>query len=187
MASNEIESDHSGGWSDEPEEDDRESGLYDDEMADWARTLARRTATGDWCTCARCWPVQDALTASDVTCCQESYAARILCNGNYEFHVQLAYGCVTDHPSFYHFCLYEYHLRNIAHVYQRAGHNPQGVAANQRLRYTAYCSYTVWAHGHLGRQNRKEIPHCVLKAIRTRFPAQDGVYTGFLEPEQLDI
>lgn len=173
------DSDVSGGWTDQEEEDEDQARVFDEEVHQRVAVLEARQAAGDWCQCGVCFPVKDAQSAFDVTCCQESQAAVVVCNQYEEFGDTESYKCVTHHPSFYTNCLYQHQLQNMAHVYNRAGYNPQAHHPNERLRYTAYCSYTVWVHGYLGRRNRREIPHCVMKAIRARFPSPH--YTGFQE------
>ena len=175
-------SENSGGWSEEEQEDLQEAQQFDDELERRAADLAARRARGDWCQCTMCFPVGHANSLSDVTCSHESDAALVLCAHNKEFRDANPYNCITHHPSFYHFCLYEHHLRNLRQVYNRAGYNPQGATENEKLRFTAYCSYTVWVHGYLGRRNRREVPQCVMKIIRGRFPDPAAHYRGFQQP-----
>ena len=170
----------SDGWAGEPEEDEEQERRYDRRIGERVERFAQRQEDGGWCSCGCCFPTENPLSEADLTCCQESDAARDLCSGHAEFGDAHPYRCVTHHPSFYTLCKYERELRNISHVYRRAGHDVRGRADNQQLRYTAYCQYTVWAHGRLGRKNRRRIPHCVLQDIRRRFPAGDArEYTGY--------
>ena len=39
---------------------------------------------------------------------------------------------------------------------------------------------------YLGRKNRRVIPACVVKAIRTEFPEESDEYAGF-KPEDIDF
>ena len=41
-------------------------------------------------------------------------------------------------------------------------------------------------HGHLGRKIRRVIPSCAVKKIRGAFPADNSVYTGYLEGDDDD-
>ena len=50
-------------------------------------------------------------------------------------------------------------------------------------RLAAYRQFTWWAHGALGKKNRRVIPACVVKAIRHEFPDETGQYAGFKEAE----
>ena len=53
-------------------------------------------------------------------------------------------------------------------------------------RLAADRQFTWWAHGVLGRNKRRVIPACVVKAIRTRFPEESGEYVGF-KPAEIDF
>jgi hypothetical protein len=51
---------------------------------------------------------------------------------------------------------------------------------NGPRRKAAYQAYTYLRHGHLGKGWRIPIPECVVKAVRNRWPSQDGQYMGFI-------
>ena len=93
--------------------------------------------------------------------------------------------CVTDHSGFYYFCLDSRYIQNVTHVFQRAKLVSLSYRERQqRLRQTAYQSFIAWAHGRLEERNRIPIPHCVLKAVREKFPDIGDVYVGFQEPPE---
>ena len=46
-------------------------------------------------------------------------------------------------------------------------------------RKAAYRQYILKEHGHLGRGNRRIIPSCVVRCVRDKYPAPDGLYLGF--------
>ena len=50
---------------------------------------------------------------------------------------------------------------------------------NENFRFIAYRQYIGWIHGRLGRNRRKQVPSCVLKAIRKAFPSPDNRYVPF--------
>ena len=50
-------------------------------------------------------------------------------------------------------------------------------------RLATYRQFTWWAHGALGKKNRRVIPACVVKAIQHEFPEETGQYAGFKEAE----
>lgn len=191
MAQAEVDSD--GSWADDVPEDEERGRQLDIELARRANVLATRQETNEWCTCGNCTPVENAHSAFDVTCCQESAEATALCQEYEVFDDIRAYPCVTNHPSFYHLCLYERIVDNVAHVYRMEGVDERHIDRNDKLRYTAYRAYSNWAHGYLGRRNRRVIPHCVMKAIRRRFQAQPRVpgepvhYRGYRQPPRNDV
>lgn len=184
MAAADVESD--GSWADDPDEDQERGEALDEVLARRADLLERRRENGDWCTCGYCFPVENAFSAFDVTCCQEKEPGRDICQEHELFQDEVQYPCVTQHPSFYHLILYERELNNVAHHYQMDGVDARYVPRHEKLRYTGYRAYTAWVHGFLGRRNRIEIPHCVQKAIRRRFPDPQQEYTGFQPPELAD-
>lgn len=185
MAAEADATDSDGSWHDDPVEQPDRAQQFDDEMERRQGVLQQRQQNGDWCNCGYCIPVEHAYSAFDVTCCQESEAGRQLCQENREFDDEQPYRCVTQHPSFYHLCLYERELNNVRHLYRMDGVDERNINRNQRLRYVAFRAYTAWAHGYLGRHRRREVPHCVQKAIRRRFPDAQHRYHGFQPPDNV--
>jgi len=165
----------SDSWDDEPTvsmaEDDALATLNEERAA----VLRSRTVTGDWCKCEKCYPVRFAKSHNDVTCCQETEGCEELC---WEPQLNLNY------LGFYYHCLDLRYMQNATHVFQ-CTNLPSHASyreRQQRLRQTAYQSFTAWAHGRLGEKNRIPIPHCVLKAVREKFPDIGDTYVGFQEP-----
>ena len=54
------------------------------------------------------------------------------------------------------------------------------------FRYSAYRQFTWWVRGHLGKTIPRVIPSCAVKKIREMFPADDGIYTGFIAGDDDD-
>ena len=50
-------------------------------------------------------------------------------------------------------------------------------------RLAAYRLFTNWTYNFLGKANRREVPACVVTAIRLQFPEPDNLYTGFKAAE----
>ncbi|XP_064460847.1 uncharacterized protein LOC135370877 [Ornithodoros turicata] len=87
--------------------------------------------------------------------------------------------CITQHPLLRdiclrrellvvyapQFCRYDQHFRRL---------NPQD---HRCLRFTAYSSFTRWVWGYLGPRNRRQVPGCVVRAIRREFPSTS--YQGY--------
>lgn len=170
----------SGGWSDEPREDEQQAVQYDAEMDALADRFQFRLQNFDWCACENCTPVEFAASADDLNCCQESDITKDVCQEHHLFHDNEAYSCITRHPHFYHTCLYRRDLEHSNNIYSFTKSNRR--TNDQKLRYTSYRRYTVWVHGYLGRFNRKHIPQCVTRAIKRAFPEEHpDRYTGFQE------
>ena len=47
------------------------------------------------------------------------------------------------------------------------------------FRKAAYRQFVLWEHGYLGKGNRRIIPACAVKKIRSEYPSPDNVYMGF--------
>ena len=59
------------------------------------------------------------------------------------------------------------------------GEDTEGPVENETMRYVSYRAFIRVMHGILGDDNRVENPPCVVNNIRSRFPSNDGHYTGF--------
>ena len=146
----------SDSWDDEPTVSIAENDALATLNEERAAVLRSRTVTGDWCKCGKCYPVRFAKSHNDhdVTCCQETQGCEELC---WESQLNLKrYACVTEHPGFYYHCLDSRYMQNVTHVFQRANlpSHASYRERQQRLRQTAYQSFTAWAHGRLGERNR---------------------------------
>lgn len=159
-----FNNDSDGSWADDPVEDPEQGDALDMELARRAILLGQRKQHGDWCHCGFCFPVENAFSAFDVTCCQESDPAKQICQENGIFQDENPYPCV--HPSFCHLVLYERALN----MYMTDGVNERCERPHERLRCLAYRAYIIWVHGFLERRNHTVVPHCVQKAIRQKFP-----------------
>ena len=52
------------------------------------------------------------------------------------------------------------------------------------FRLVAYQRCTRWIFGILGKKNRRPLPACVYKSIRSKFESPDGIYTCFKYPKK---
>ena len=175
----------SGGWSDEPLANDLQMRRIQERDEERRQMFVYRKANDDWCKCEQCIPIKHAKSHFDLTCCLEHDAVRELRNENLLFGHSQPYSCITQHPTFFHWCLYERGLEKIAYIYKQAGHEEKRNNKNKKLRYVAYRQYTVWTTGRCGHKNRKEIPQCVTKKIRAQFPSNE--YSGFQEASSDEI
>ena len=50
---------------------------------------------------------------------------------------------------------------------------------NSDYRKAAYYQFCLWRYGNRGQGNRRVLPSCVVKLIRTRHPETKGTYMGF--------
>ena len=55
---------------------------------------------------------------------------------------------------------------------------------NESYRFAGYKQYTWWIHNRLGKGIRKVIPSCAIWAIRDKYPAENNLYTPFMESQE---
>ena len=86
--------------------------------------------------------------------------------------------CVTTHSRFAKLCLYpdvlQVAIRNRGDI-----RNDRDDNSTRSFRKAAYRQYILDRYGYLGKGNRKVCPSCVVKAVRSQYPSQTGVYMGF--------
>ena len=90
--------------------------------------------------------------------------------------------CITQHPGFEASCLNHFVLQ-IAYYDFRQEYGAYEATIHEQFRYCAYRQLIRWAYKKLGRNIRKKIPACALKAIRNRFPDEQGNYKRFCWPD----
>ncbi|PIK38595.1 hypothetical protein BSL78_24567 [Apostichopus japonicus] len=127
----------------------------------------------NWCSCGLCVFMP---TEKECTCCNEVDNCREKLNSN---------SCITELPDFHNVCLDKTVLRTAIVMvrYARGLTNAQDHYDKKTYRYAAYRSFTAWIHGALGKRQRRVIPACAVSAIRSAYPAEDGIYQGFLEAQ----
>lgn len=111
-----------------------------------------------WCTCGKCHIMPQAV---ENLCCGRST-------------------CITTYEIFYTICLHPVNLR-VALENSADYRADEVICSNRNLRKTAYRQFILWAHGKLGRQNRRVVPSCVVQAIRHHYPSPTGLYMGYRE------
>ena len=86
--------------------------------------------------------------------------------------------CITSYVKFPKVCL-DKDVLKIA-IIGRADYRAEEVNfRNSDYRKAAYYQFCLWRYGKLGKGNRRVLPSCVVKLIRTRYPKPKGTYMGF--------
>lgn len=119
----------------------------------------------NWCKCERCHDEKRKI--DQVCCCQLSIERERT-------------DCLCNEEEFKHICLYKPYLEVILiGLSKTRGDYLEKTTSNRSYRFAAYSTFTWWAHGKLGRYNRKVIPSCIIWKIRELFPEEDGNYVNF--------
>ena len=108
-----------------------------------------------WCVCRKCH-VMDS--AEENKCCRQR-------------------DCVTNSSAFDSLVL-NCKTLNIAIIHRSNFFVSTPDYTSQSYRKAAYRQFIIWKYGHLGSQNRRVAPSCVVWAIRYKYPAPDGNYLG---------
>ncbi|XP_073241599.1 P2X purinoceptor 7-like [Porites lutea] len=138
------------------------------------RDARGRIGSTEWCSCEECVAM---ATEEECFCCQE------LAELNQKLD-ESGVGCITEHAKFRIICLDTDVLNTALVAIHNIRCNPlPDLIENRTWRLAAYRQFTWWAHGALGKKNRRVIPACVVKAIRHEFPDETGQYAGFKEAE----
>ncbi|XP_069108912.1 uncharacterized protein [Argopecten irradians] len=121
------------------------------------------------CQCRRCHIM---TTLPECVCCDELMRVQ-------ETRDEIdGIACITEHPGFRTVCLDVFVLRTAYEGYKQY-HNGNIPDSPKRYRYTAYRQLVRWCWGFLGKNVRVPLPSCAVNLIRSTFPADDDVYTGF--------
>ena len=139
------------------------------------RELIDRNGKTDWCDCGECVIMP---TDEESVCCVESDIINNI-RGSVE--------CITQHISFDNIVLSIDALNTLRHFIVSKQAAPQHIlldlseSTNRTWRYLAYTQFIHWVNSwaSLGKNKRKVIPSCVVHAIRTKYPQQEGEYVGF--------
>ncbi|OCT65512.1 hypothetical protein XELAEV_18041750mg [Xenopus laevis] len=106
-----------------------------------------------------------------ICCCEIRNAFDIIEQGT---------NCIVESPFFINQCLNEdkvyFNLRLAKNMTRR----PSDDDYLRYLRMMAYRTFTIWTHKFLGKRNRRPVPACVVKAIRTVCPDFFSLYRGFI-------
>ena len=109
-----------------------------------------------WCKCGVC---QNMPTPEENLCC-----SRVR--------------CVTCYTSFSTICL----DRDVLEVVIKARCDIRADEFDfsaESFRKAGYRQFTIWKYGKLGRGNRRVLPACVVRQIRSRYPSPTGQYMGY--------
>uniref|UniRef100_A0A803JSY4 P2X purinoreceptor 7 intracellular domain-containing protein n=1 Tax=Xenopus tropicalis TaxID=8364 RepID=A0A803JSY4_XENTR len=129
-----------------------------------------RVGNSDWCQCGLCIPMP---TGVESICCYE--IPKI-----FEKIPEDAF-CIIDNPDFETEVLDHQRLDwGLRMSNFKITKQPRCDAYMRSMRKIAYRAFTVWIYTFLGFCNRKPIPSCVVREIRSKFPDPKGKYTGFL-------
>ena len=130
--------------------------LQGDSGEDHNEILERQQDQLDWCDCGQCVTRENL---EELKCCKLR-------------------NCITSYRLFENLCLdcnvLETAIKARADI--RAEELDFGMNS---YRKASYRQYTLWRYGRLGKGNRKVVPSCVVRMVRTAYPAPDGVYMGF--------
>ncbi|XP_064468925.1 uncharacterized protein LOC135383372 [Ornithodoros turicata] len=120
------------------------------------------------CVCGHCSPQE----ADEYICCMT--VGRVAAVA-----VDSGVRCITQHVLFPDFCTRRELLIVNGAPYRRHSRQlrPLDPNDNRCIRYAAYACFTNWIWGYLGPRNRRQIPGCVVRTIRSLFPSV--TYTGY--------
>lgn len=149
-----------------PENPDRTANLQYIQFADLQEE--DRSGNVEWCKCGHCSIMPTNLES---ICCLEIE--------NCEPYIQ-GTQCITFHEFFSIFCTREDTVNLCFRMLGEFKKPPPKKEEKRLCRKTAYRAFTAWVHGYLGIGNRRPIPSCVVKKVRSAFPEESGEYLGFI-------
>ena len=109
----------------------------------------------DWCVCGNCiiMPMPD-----ENKCCQQRK-------------------CIKSYEHFYNLCI-DHHVLELV-ICARCDIRVEPLDFSMAsFRKAGYRQFILWEHGYLGKSNRRIIPSCAVKKIRSKYPSPDNVYMG---------
>jgi hypothetical protein len=127
-----------------------------------------------WCTCINC--IQMPLDV-ECFCCNESKAVKKVCQNN-------QVSCIIKHPQFGN-VVTNIDILNIERVdrFIKGDKRFKSQDRNDMWRYLSYRQYNKWwisisDYESIKPRLRFVVPACVVNAIRTTFPSENGQYVG---------
>lgn len=141
-----------------------------------------QTITQEKCRCGNCGEMPSAVERK--CCMQESHAKTCFQQADVESGYNPKRDCILCSNLLVFHLLGTVNLQLAWFRHRRL----QGYTGNDLLfqhmdntnyRYYAYRSYIDFIHGYLGPRRRKVIPACVVTHIRSKWPDENGQYTGF--------
>ncbi|KAM8927163.1 P2X purinoceptor 7-like [Pelodytes ibericus] len=136
-----------------------------------------------WCTCGNCMPMQ---TDESSICCREIRKIMPLLSQHAKCVCDIYY--LRDHlVSREHLTA----LYRFGNSFRRVRFGSAEDMKESDFRITAYRAFTMWIYGYLGRRNKRPIPSCAVRRIRSHFPKPDKTYLGFIsvseDPDAADM
>lgn len=153
----------------------REAALRPQETLECMNDMkSQRLETLDWCWCGpgRC---SIMATAQECVCCWEIPYCDPLRGDS---------ACVTLNDNFSHVALNK-DILEMAAASRRISHGLPPGNPNRKTSHLRNQAYKNFAHWILRNDARKHhripLPSCVVNSIRSQFPSNDGIYTGYLD------
>ncbi|XP_053560754.1 P2X purinoceptor 7 isoform X2 [Bombina bombina] len=130
-----------------------------------------RIGKNDWCSCSNCIAMP---TEEESVCCREIR--------NIDPHLPNENLCVCDAHFVQTYLMNRAHLKELhryASGFKKLRLPSVNALQEMDLRRIAYRKFTMWIYKCIGPTDQRPIPSCLVKAVRSQYPAQDDINVGF--------